>query len=111
MNNVAGNNNFVDGEGNFVIGKGNKIISGSSVNSEEAKAIQNKMTKQFESRMANMFPNFPSIPNAPIITTDDIMGPVIAEQSKMKNSGFQRLQELMNSNAKQSFPSIYPSYS
>ena len=69
------------------------------------------MTKQFESRMANMFPNFPSIPHTPIITTDDVLGPVIAEQSKMKNSGFQRLQELMNLHTKQSLPSIYPSYS
>jgi hypothetical protein len=60
--------------------------------------------------MASMFGNFPAATKGPSMTKNDVLGPVIAEQSKMKNSGFQRLQELMNSNVRPSFPSIRPSY-
>jgi hypothetical protein len=45
LNHITGNNNLVDGEGNIVIGKGNKVTSGSSISAEEARAIQDKMTK------------------------------------------------------------------
>jgi hypothetical protein len=38
-----------------------------------------------------MFGNFPAATKGPSMTKKDVLGPVIAEQSKIKNPGFQRL--------------------